>query len=334
MKMNRFLITGLFVFFGGWLTSCENEVDINADWKETMVVYGLLDPNDTIQYIKVNKAFLNNNTSALVAAQNSDSLYLKNVEVNLIRLNTGEVIPLQKTNNKIKNPGIFSSDVNYLYTTKNAIAENEPYKVEVKSGLTGNIASAVTWTLRKARIEAPFRSNTPIFSLAANYITISYVPGTNAYAFDIKMTAQIEEYNAADTSFIGTKNITWNIITNYAISQPGFNQPMQTVIHQIDRLSFLQFLANSLTVSKNIIRKFKTVGIQYYGGSQNLIDYISVNEPSIGIVQKQAEYSNIEGGFGLFGSRCKQEVNKVPLEPASIGILQSNPATKELNFIR
>jgi len=334
MKLNKVLILLLFVVFGGWFSSCDNEVDINADWKETMVVYGLLDPNDTIQYIKVNKAFLNVNTSALIAAQNSDSLYLKDVEVNLIRLNTGEVIPLQKTNNLVKKPGIFADDVNYLYATKNTIAENEPYKVEVKSGLTGNIASAVTWTLRKARIEAPFRSNTPIFSLAANYITISYVPGTNAYAFDIKMNAQVEEYNAQDTSYIGTKNLTWNVITNYAISQPGFNQPMQTVIHQIDRLSFLQFLANSLTSSEKIVRKLKTVGIQYYGGSQNLIDYISVNEPSIGIVQKQAEYSNIEGGYGLFGSRCKQEVNNVPLEPASVGILQTNPATKSLNFIR
>ena len=62
-------------------SSCENTVDINADWKETIVVYGLLDPNDSVQYIKVNKAFLNQNTSAYTVAQISDSLYLDSTEV-------------------------------------------------------------------------------------------------------------------------------------------------------------------------------------------------------------------------------------------------------------
>ena len=35
-------------------TACENEVYINAEYKETIVIYGLLDPQDSIQYIKVN----------------------------------------------------------------------------------------------------------------------------------------------------------------------------------------------------------------------------------------------------------------------------------------
>ena len=55
-------------------TACENEVYINAEYKETIVIYGLLDPQDSIQYIKVNKAYLNENIGALEAAKISDSL--------------------------------------------------------------------------------------------------------------------------------------------------------------------------------------------------------------------------------------------------------------------
>ena len=54
---SRVLLGFALILFSG----CDNEVDINADWKETIVVYGLLNPNDSIQYIKVNKAFLNEN---------------------------------------------------------------------------------------------------------------------------------------------------------------------------------------------------------------------------------------------------------------------------------
>ena len=98
-------------------SSCENTVDINAEWKETIVVYGLLDPNDSVQYIKVNKAFLNQNTSTYTVAQISDSLYLDSTEVSLRQVNTGRVINLIRTNTVKKQPGIFASDVNYLLQT-------------------------------------------------------------------------------------------------------------------------------------------------------------------------------------------------------------------------
>lgn len=40
--------------------SCSTEVEINAPFKNIYVVYGVLDANDTIQYIRVSKAFLVN----------------------------------------------------------------------------------------------------------------------------------------------------------------------------------------------------------------------------------------------------------------------------------
>jgi hypothetical protein len=64
-----------------------------------------------------------------------------------------------------------------------------------------------------------------------------------------------------------------------------------------------------------------------------LLDYISVNEPSIGIVQKQAEYSNIDGGLGLFASRCTQTIDRVPIHAASISYMAKHPTTLPLNLI-
>lgn len=312
------------------MSGCDNEVDINADWKEILVVYGLLDPLDSVQYIKVNKAFLNENENALKVAQNPDSLFLKDARATLLHINSGKLIELQRVNEIPKQPGVFAQDPNYLYKTTEPILENEPYKLVVESSLTGQKIQAVTWTLKKARIEAPFKSSNPTFSLGAKFIVISYVPGWNSYAYDIKMRVKIDEFNRQDTSFIQTRDLTWNVITNYVVQR----NTTAAVLHQIERESFMQFLASSLDTSRAIVRRFKHVSVEYYGGSQNLIDYISVNEPSIGIVQKTAEYSNIEGGMGLFGSRCRQEIGTSNFEPASVGILQNNKLTAPLNFIR
>lgn len=325
--------TTLSKYFSAFLvillfSRCDNSVDINAEWKETIIIYGLLDPNQNDQYIKVNKAYLNENTSALVVAKNSDSLYLNNAVVKLKRLNTGEEFILSKVDEIQKDSGIFASDVNFLYKLSEPVLENEPYEVEVTTPLGKSWAN--TWTLKKARIEAPFRTTNPIFSLGPQYITISYVPGTNAFAYDVKLKVNVEEYTQSDTSLIETKTLQWDVITNYFMPRGRTNS---TVIHQVERTSFFQFLAYTLDTAAPVYRRIKSVSMEYYGGSQSLIDYISVNEPSIGIVQKQAEYTNINNGYGLFGSRCKQTIDNVPMDPGSVSILNNNKITAPLNFI-
>ena len=41
-----------------FLFSCETDFDVNANWKDVTIVYGLIDPNNEDQLIKINKAYL------------------------------------------------------------------------------------------------------------------------------------------------------------------------------------------------------------------------------------------------------------------------------------
>ena len=52
--------------------SCKTEVELNAPWKNTPVVYGLLETGRDTQYIKINKCFLGK-TDAFVMAKEPDS---------------------------------------------------------------------------------------------------------------------------------------------------------------------------------------------------------------------------------------------------------------------
>lgn len=89
-------IFSVFLLAVSAIFSCKNEVKVNANWKEIIVVYGLLDPIDTVQFIRVEKAFLDEKTGALEIAKIADSLYLDSAEVILSRLDTSWSVSLQK----------------------------------------------------------------------------------------------------------------------------------------------------------------------------------------------------------------------------------------------
>lgn len=309
------------------VSSCENTVDINADWKETIVVYGLLDPNDSVQYIKVNKAFLNQNTSAYTVAQISDSLYLDSTEVSLRQLKTGRVINLVRTNTIKKQPGIFASDVNYLWQTTEKINANDLYEVTVENPISKQAVKSYTNTVSPSLIRAPFFNNKSLFSLAPEYITFRATPGANVKAYDVVLEVTYDEFDVVDTTIKSTKTAFWKVMSNYQVDQGD-------LIRQVEKEAFFQFMANTLTSGPNLKHRFVSFGVTYYSGSQNLIDYMSVNVPAIGIVQKQAEYSNIEGGLGLFASRCVQSIRGIRFEPTSLSFIQVHPLTKKLNFVR
>lgn len=80
----------ILVFLG--FSSCKNEINIAAPWKETVVVYGLLDPGAPINYLRIQKAFLDPDGNAFQFTQNPDSIYPSNLAVKLfVRLN-GNII--------------------------------------------------------------------------------------------------------------------------------------------------------------------------------------------------------------------------------------------------
>lgn len=319
-----FFIVGLMLL----ISACENEILINAKYKETIVVFALLDPNDTIQYIKVNKAYLNESKGALETAKISDSLYLDSTHVELKRISTGEQIVCLAENSIKKDSGIFANNKNILWVTREKIYPNEEYEITVSNPISKTKAVSYTRTVGTAKIRAPFQDQTNIFSVGPEYITISFNAASNSYAYDIRFHVFYEEINALDSNKKTEKMATWKMVNNLLVGNNA------SPLRQIPRLSFLQFLQNSIAASPGLTHRIKWVGVTFYGGNQTLSDYISVNEPSIGIVQKQAEYTNINGGYGLFASRCTQKVWNVAIDAASIAYLQKHVLTKSLNFIR
>lgn len=313
------------------LSSCDNEVDINAQWREVIVVYGLLNSNDSVQFIRVGKAYQNTNSGALQIAKISDSLYLDSADVFISATDNSMRAKLQEVNYLSKDSGLFANDVNPLYKLSSigpsAILDNKRYIIEVISKKTGQRVWAETPIVGRATVYSPFRDSNSNFTVSSPFITLSMKPGTNSKAYDIKLQVKYQEFSKNDTLKKTSKIATWDLLTN-VLPEPNVN-----ILYKIPNSSFTQFLTSKISTDTSLYRRMQSVSLFVYGGSQNLVDYISVNEPSIGIVQKQAEYSNINGGTGLFASRCVQSIQNVRFDPGSIAFLRNNAETKSLNIL-
>ena len=80
-------ITLLFILIISLVTSCETDFDLNSEWEEVMIVFGLLDQSQDKQYIRINKAFLGEESVSVMASV-ADSLNYdpSDLEVKIQRL--------------------------------------------------------------------------------------------------------------------------------------------------------------------------------------------------------------------------------------------------------
>ena len=65
----------LFILLLFAFASCNNKVDINAEYQDITIVYGLLDPSETRHFIKLTKAFQTEGNVYLGAKDSSLSQY-------------------------------------------------------------------------------------------------------------------------------------------------------------------------------------------------------------------------------------------------------------------
>ena len=131
-------------------SACETEFNVNADWKEVTVVYGLLDQSQDKQYIRINKAFLGDE-DAFIMASVADSInyHPNNLEVKIEKVSaSGNVLDTKILTDTImfKEDGLFSTDENiiYVFDTDNFLNEEKEYKLIIRNLVTGNVVSSQT----------------------------------------------------------------------------------------------------------------------------------------------------------------------------------------------
>lgn len=335
-------------------SSCSNDFDVAAPWKEITLIYGLLDASKPEQFIRINKAYLDEETDAYVMAKNNDSLYHNGelaVMLRAYKLSGNTVIstlewPLAKVNAAdygiVKDTGVFANNPYYLYyfNTPLKIKEkpdyNYKYEISVKSQ-SGNTATAETAILDTFKIIKPKSGQTaePI-SLTGDDFDIRWQNVKNAFNYDVDL--YFNYYDVISTGNGDTievyKSIKYDVIENFSSdgSASGF------ITYTMPTGAFFKFLRNHPSITNKpdnlMYRRFSNIDIEVFAGSEDLRIYQNATQAQFSITNQQIKpiYNNVKGGLGLFASRSSTKTAKLQLSAPSLDELGCLPENSAMQF--
>ena len=322
-----YLILSVFAIV---FSACETDFDVNADWEETTVVFGLLDAAKDTQFIKISKAFLGE-ADALQMAQYSDSINFNKgeLDVKITRINNNgstDTIMLNEIRT-LRDEGDFNDSIvmytfenfefesNSLNQYTNFLNANSEYELLIKNNITGNYVSSKTdiiggFDFSPTPSKFVFYNST--YGLGA-YQDLDWIPvlTPKAVAYQIGVRFHYKEGNVIEDLF-------------WSQTQLDETESSLTLFGR----DFISFLENNLS-KDNSNREFLSIDIVMTLGSQELKTYIDINKPITGIVQERPQFTNINNGIGLFSSRYTREYVNLPLSSESLDYLINNSG---LNF--
>jgi hypothetical protein len=326
--------------------SCDNELNVAADWKEVPVIYGLLDPAAPVTYIRINRAYLNEDGDALQYASESDSIQFEELTVKLVEHKNGvemNSILLEKVNGDTiglaKDSGIFSNTPNILYRTFQKINGTDlfntyRYDLVVVNEKSNKIYLSSAETVGSLFLVTPRlqRENPSIYISDENerFIYINFQEGFNAAMYDLVIRFRYSEFEIDNPTSFRLDSLDWVVFSGKETrGRDGRGQQIITV----KGANFYEFLRSQIPIDESLKRVALDMDFTFYGAGEDLYTYVQVNKPSIGIVQKKPEFTNIENGLGIFSSRHINRFNNVSITRDMKSRLAISPITESLNFV-
>ena len=318
--MNKIFVAIICFFL--LFTACETDFDVNADWEEITVVYGLLNAGDSLQQVKISKAFLGE-MDALQMAQYADSsnYSVDELDVVVYKLDFNEIEDsiVLVPNVIVRDGSVFNdSVVSYEFSSNELLLETSyTYDLVIKNKRTGNIVTGSTNIIDDFKFDIPPSYQFGFVQPFAGDIppdTIDYAPSS-------------VEWLSAENGKIYQLDLIFNYTENDVVKSLVFSQGI--VDDTEDRLTiegedFFNFLAAELIQDSTKVRFFNYVDILMTVGTQDLETYINVNKPISGIVQERPYFSNINNGIGLFSSKLTVIKSNIPLTPSTLKYLRSD----------
>lgn len=308
--------------------SCKNDLEAVAPYEESVVIYGLLDQNDTANYIRVNKVFVTPGNANQVA-QIQDSVYFKpgELSVKIEKYWNGtkrQTYVLSETYEIPLQPGTFNTD-QLIYKTTDPFSSDSlnrffEYKLIVVNNKSGKEYTATTKLVKN--VSATNSSSMCSASLGQNCFfntsNVSILPvvnGKTQVKFLTPINAAICEGNITmyyTNMFLDNSSANANAQYSLGSSVPGSASGGQLIDFSFSGISFFTALANNVTAQSNLKQRVAdSLSFTFYFGGEELKLYREINNVSGSFGQEKPIYTNISnGGIGVFSSRTKLTVIK------------------------
>lgn len=335
--MNKFSLIIASIFGALLFQSCETDFDVTAEWQDMTIVYGLLNTNDSVHEIKINKAFLGDGNLIEYAA-NEDSALYENLDVKLQELERNEdstvrrEFPLDTSviHNKDTAGAFFAPD-QVIYTTgrDNKVFLDDDYLYRLKiyipardktvTAITGlvynndNNDSQENLTIDKPSLGG-FGEPTIYFFLNDDYQKkVKWNTAKNGRRYQLEIHFRFQE--STQNGDVKKRTITWSSFDLKRSRSAEGGEPMEI---RFPHTKFYKFVADNVPYENQekeddvTLRIAKKIDFEISVASDVFDTYMQIYEPSEGIVEYRPEFSNVENGMGLFASRTSKTRSFLP----------------------
>lgn len=304
--------------------ACSTDVELYADYKDIPVIYGLLDTSVDTNFVRINRAFSSSNDHPInateVALIEDSCNYPGKLKAYLLELKKSgnEYVPtgrdtifLDTITIHDKNSGVFYAPRQKVYYTTEVIKENTgnnhyKYRLEVFKG--NDTITSETGVVGGENFKILTSQATFMLSDNSTSGKISFKPAENAVFYDIKMVFNYQEKHG---NILEDKQVKWDFGAQSIDQLPNENGVYYVTYEMNSLFNLLEIAIGSDTVfdpnHPNVERYFdeRAIDIMIAAGGEDLYNYIVVNSVS-GYSQAVPDYTNIDGGYGVFSSRVNQ----------------------------
>lgn len=335
--------------------SCSEKFDVAAPHKDITVIYGYLDMADTAHYIRIQKAFLDENQSAVTMAKVADSSFYNNINVKIERYSAGgthpfiDAISLTRVDLDAegypKQPGAFFTSPNYAYKFTGALNPAYIYRLKVTNTATGNIDSADAPVINR---ELPSASGgffvQPIDETSTNLSGMSFFsvlpfrnydiycryvafPGYNYNneTSPVQVAQTVIRFNWLDSNVL-TKEKT----PHYFDMDAGYTPVKNTDFDiNIENQSLYNSIAAGLGAAPdNVYRLLDRCDISVYLSTTEFLNYRTASQAQgTGLTASEITpmYTNVKGkdALGLFTSRASR-TGKITITDRTVDSLKAS----------
>lgn len=332
------------------LSACSSDVELNAPYKSTTIVFGLLNPdvnNDGVtsaldtQWVKINRTFLGEGDNTSYAAIRDSSEYDdEDIEIMVVQqMDEDDVVheyplhSMEVSNKSIE--GIFYGPAQtvYYFIPDNGMSQDYEYQIYIKftdghevTGRTNLIDNEFQWLVPQTGFPLVLANIAGSNSVSyVDPVSYKWYSPENAafYSGTLRLYYTEEVYASSDWTVPPISSTEKWIDYEVGDIEQGETQAGQIMTLGFYGGSFFDYLGNTLEKSPNIRRIIghydnsisKTICFEAIMtvANEELATYVEVNTPSGSIVQERPVYTNINNGLGLFASRAISRVKNLPL---------------------
>ncbi len=332
------LLSGLFI------TSCDNDLNIAADWRNIPVIFAFVDAGEEVNYFRIEKGFLDPAIGGETIAQIADSLYYgPEVTARITNDRNGNSVVLQRVNLEDegfeREEGTFATSPNIGYRLFTAdldlqaddlltlvlLDSNDQIMTEAQSTVIGEYEIANGQPANPMRI----REDSDVsFGLRSSE--------QSARFYDLRVLFRYREFDV-NTGSTEDRTLTWLLgqgLERARTSASGGFQPL--TVFKIEGQEFFQFLGANIEENPAVSRTFVGVDLRYDAGGEGLFNFINIGQANTGITSNQIipTFTNFtNNAVGVFSSRATAtNEDTYNLNTEARDSLRDGRFTRALNF--